>query len=508
MTDDSGSISPTPRILYALQNETWSVKGALSELIDNSFGIERGNADHVWIMHDKTNRTITVLDDGVGMSAVSRLFRLGDGVGMKVGDIGKYGTGGTLAILWLARVVDIWTLRSSDRKVSRYKMEWKKIFTLPSFDDIKVPNAWEPATEKNTPRHLLDRGHGTYIHMHLLQGRNFQAPVTISEIVRNYAPGLRSGKIIEWVSVKKDKVIERERLMPPEEPTDLEDAVEINGEVAVDGKNLPIKGRVVLGENIPVSKSVVSFGLGHRVIFHTKDCFSSPDGTEVYQGAGVCGWIDLGGGWADYLSLTKDSINNDDARDALMRFIFEVIRPLLEKSERATRRLAFDELQISLTDMLNAESRIERIKREKKEKTEPKEKERKVSEDNSEDTEPPKDNDEAASNLEIVEMSDAAMEGQICTIDVQRENHIIANVNYEHSSIKSALQQSATDKRVLTAYVMHPLAAAIVDNPSLLKATFRKPSVIRDIERFDGRQRERYVLRRLMDRVILPLEEE
>jgi hemin uptake protein HemP len=45
---------------------------------------------------------------------------------------------------------------------------------------------------------LFERGHGTLIKIHLLEGRTVKPAVVIRELSRLYSPGLRSGRTITW----------------------------------------------------------------------------------------------------------------------------------------------------------------------------------------------------------------------------------------------------------------------------------------------------------------------
>ena len=101
-----------PAMLRSFAAMKWTVTGAISEMIDNSFGLGRGNASRCHVTYDPKQRRLTVLDNGVGMNPhVGKLFRFGDAIGRTPGDIGLYGSGGTMAILWLAEKVTVWTLR-------------------------------------------------------------------------------------------------------------------------------------------------------------------------------------------------------------------------------------------------------------------------------------------------------------------------------------------------------------------------------------------------------------
>src|SRR5262245_9109914 len=109
------SLAPKPNFLLSLANRNWHVKTAISELVDNALGKLRGDAKHVKIIHDTTKRILTVFDDGNGMPHLVKAFRLGDSAGIGPEDIGRYGCGGTIAMIWLAYRVRIWTMQDDGR---------------------------------------------------------------------------------------------------------------------------------------------------------------------------------------------------------------------------------------------------------------------------------------------------------------------------------------------------------------------------------------------------------
>src|SRR5262245_14016923 len=125
------NVTPKPAGLRSVQNENWNMVGALSELLDNSFGPARGNANSVKVFYDAKARIISVLDDGRGMDVIGRLFQHGNTIGRAIGDIGFYGAGGTKAILWLSSQVSIWTLR--DGMVQSDAVRWDKWINAESF---------------------------------------------------------------------------------------------------------------------------------------------------------------------------------------------------------------------------------------------------------------------------------------------------------------------------------------------------------------------------------------
>ncbi|MDP2619523.1 MAG: ATP-binding protein, partial [Hyphomicrobiales bacterium] len=343
--------TPKPAFLRALQQQKWTVHGALSELIDNSYGPGRGDASTVLIIHDTTNRVLEVVDDGRGMQAVGMLFQLGDTIGRSVGDIGHYGSGGTMAILWFPSVVDVWTLR--DGLVSHHQRAWAQQFGATSF--FPVPNEWEPSTPSNTPDELREFSHGTMIRLHLLTGRSVHSGHVTRELSQIYGPGLRRGKRLLWQTITNGRSSDIAALSDPfQSPESAKDHITFEASIRVGVQSLPVRGCVALIDGRTYKQSQIAVGYGYRIIERTNDCYQSPDGSEKYHGIGVGGWVDLGEGWQSHLSTTKDVIINSDARDALMGLIFSKIKPLLEQTESAEIRILFEDIALNFRAGLGA----------------------------------------------------------------------------------------------------------------------------------------------------------
>src|SRR6476646_9210170 len=117
-------------------------------------------------------------------------------IGRSPGDIGLYGSGGTMAILWLARVVDVWSLRQG--LVSHDSVDWLDQINRETFPDIIVD--WVPATPANTPAELLALGHGTMIRLKLSRERSFISSNVRRDLFKTYAPALRIRKKIMWTT--------------------------------------------------------------------------------------------------------------------------------------------------------------------------------------------------------------------------------------------------------------------------------------------------------------------
>lgn len=492
--------APKPAFLRALQNQSWTMSGALSELVDNSFGVGRGNAERVIITNDQKNRWLRVLDNGAGMDNLGRLFQLGNTIGRVAGDIGLYGSGGTMALLWLADRVDIWSLR--DGKVTHDSVDWKEC--IESGEYPRINGEWEPANESNTPHDLLEQEHGTAIHLYLQRERVLtpnRANLVSRDLEETYAPGLRSGKEIIWKTEGRNGGY---RALCDPMPT-LKKYKNISGTITLpNGDALPFEGLAGVIEDLPHSKSAVSIGYGARVIATTRDCFSSPDDEERFAGTGVCGFIDLGEGWQSYLSTTKNGVNDDNVWRALMDHIFGQIRPLLKSRDEARQILLLADLQISLQAMFSGRSDLEVTIRkpavpdidsgtgsgEEHHKRKPSH----PNEDAERDAKTP-----ALTGIEIAQQTDAQMDRCLCRIE-RRQTSLIAYVNMEHPDVAESMKSRPANTRALSFLITGQIAELMAKDDQLRREVFPK-NVNEEIDNIRGDGASSYIMRLLIDRV-------
>jgi hypothetical protein len=507
--------TPKPAFLRAMQNQRWKVAGALAELVDNSFGPGRGNAKRVTITHDTTNRTFTVLDDGQGMETVGRLFQLGNTIGRTPGDIGLYGSGGTMALLWLARRVSIWTLR--DGKVNFDTVEWAKYYDAPHFP--VVSNQWHPATSRNTPEQLLNNKHGTLIILHLMNERSFVASNVQRDLAQIYAPGLRMGKELTWITKSKGKILDERGLADPLDlPNDQARNIAFDLTLEIGEHHLGVHGHIGLIEGLAHTASVVSVGFGPRVIIRTRDCYESPDGNEKFLGTGVAGWLQLGEGWQPYLTTTKDEMNDKPAWDKLMGFVFDQIKPLLLQVEHDEFNIELEGIALQLQTAFNSNMQIdvkvggERIPRPDANEnigerqgtdTEDAEKEPNQSaelEPTSNIGDDVEDSKPAITQITIFRSTDKEMAGTLCRADIWDGNQVVVEVNKDHHFIQEALKSKPVNRVALNFAVTREIAAELSYHQEILQKMFQ-PRVFKEIDKFDEQERERFVTRLLIDRV-------
>jgi hypothetical protein len=510
------NVTPKPAGLRSVQNENWNMAGALSEILDNSFGPARGNANSVRIFYDAKVRILSVLDDGQGMDAIGRLFQHGNTIGRAIGDIGFYGAGGTKAILWMASHVQIWTLR--DGMVQHDSVEWKEWMGAESFAELGVCDDWKRATLFNTPEELLVCGHGTLIKLHLPPRRRFHAHHVIAQLSKTYSTGLRRGKRITWVDVRRNDVLEERSLIDPfRQPSEKSKAIHFDIVVEYGDKHLPVSGRVYYDDTTPASESHIQIGYGFRIIRTARECYQSPDGKEKYAGTGVSGWLDLGENWQPYLSTTKDAFDDAPLFDVLMGHVFERIKPLLKAAEDQSFDVLFEDLNINLERApngpcevpVNATIKPDRVKPEPNPFPNPNpdpepgpvpdiDLKGPVPEPDGKD----KTKEPAMTRTITVPTNDAQMEGQLCRAQIEGAG-VMVLVNKDHHAVQEALKQKPINRLALLLMIVAEISEAIcaLDNSAAFIRKMFSRSVATSVNDLQSpRDRARRMARLLIDR--------
>jgi len=509
MTTNGFDTTPKPAFLLAMQNQKWTVAGALSELVDNSFGPGRGNATRVHITHDPKHRTISVLDNGAGMESIGRLFQLGNTIGRSPGDIGLYGAGGTMAILWLASRVEVWTLR--DGRVSHDTMCWADHIHAEKFPTVDA--TWRPTTLANTPLELYELGHGTYIRLHLARSRTFHAPRVRFELARTYAPAIRQRRELLWTTLAKGGVDTQPLCDPLRVLEHARKSVTFDLVVATaTGDHLPVHGVIGLIDDLdqPQGHSGIAIGFGPRVITTTRECYTSPDGNERYSGTGIVGWLDLGEGWQPYLATTKDAINDQPTWDVLMAHVFEKIRPLLKENQHDRLSLELQDIAIMLQSALDGHAHVEVRAQEKPrtdhgdeggcggcivDPTKPQRREDPEAEDSK--------RNHGLMHLDVEAVRDTEIDGLLCRATVLGTDALGVSVNGDHGVVQEALEARPINRRLLNQMVVEAIAREIAGNPVLLKRMFPR-RVLEMLEERDERDKQGLIVRMLVDRIRQP----
>ena len=480
----SSNTEPKPRFIIGLQNQKWHITGAIAELIDNSFGVGRGNGSTVVITHNPRRRMMDVLDNGHGMESLCKIFQLGNTAGRVPGDIGIYGMGGTLALIWAATRVDIWSLR--DGKVTYDTVDW--IDTIAKNVFPTVSEKWVKATVSNTPPELLELKHGTLIRLHLSKAHSPLYPKFVQrDLATLFAPGFRKGKKIIWRTsgVESDEVI-------LSEPTFVYAKPPISNSGSVIGKHeeeLKFSFEIGIVEDLPGSKNGINISFGSRVVVpNSKECFRSQvDAEERYSGNGITGWIDLNEGWQEYFTTTKDGIDDHDAQKALMHAIFLAIKPLLIESEDEKRKVLFEEMQTQLNFTLNGKSKrmvdaaagddVDSVEQGRGEGDgeggtgKGYEGKGRASKEAGTDT---KRADPAISTIILEERSNTEMEDALCRAEPFGEDDIIVKVNKDHPAVQTALDAKPANRLALYFLIVREMASVVTEHKKLKSKMFSR----------------------------------
>ena len=200
--------TPKPYFLQAMRNQSWNMTGAIAELVDNSFGSGRGNAEICEVIYNPRQRTLAVVDNGIGTEAIGRLFQLGNTIGRTPGDIGMYGSGGhdghPLACHRGGGV--------QPPQRPGLLRQGGVVGALAQNRFPQISDRWQKPTLSNCLPELLAHGHGTAIVMKIAPERG---KINVSNIRRDlakmYGPGIRAA---EASSGRRDRAAIRDSHRP------------------------------------------------------------------------------------------------------------------------------------------------------------------------------------------------------------------------------------------------------------------------------------------------------
>lgn len=472
-------VTPEPRgIIEAIENDEWSARGAISELVSNSFGEKRGDAQSVHIFYNAKARTLTVLDGGRGMSEVADLFHLTKTVGRSARDIGKYGMGGTMACIWLAGHVDVVALRGGS--VSRVEVDWEAFKATGMWDVTVEP--WTRANASNTPAALLERGHGTLVTLKIRRTRRIHEADVQEELARTFAPAIRYGKSVRWTSQRTNG--NRETLLV--NPQDVPSAQRWDLALDIEGKVYTAVLLAGIDPDASVDDSRIDICYGPQVIFGTKKCYTSPDGSRSYGGLSVRGYCDLGEGFQDFFTTRKGRVR-EDVEDILNAALFERLGPLLEQVKTEQEQILLDNLALNTAVMLEGlfDGPAEPTKQEPRYRWER------------------ADKGETVPDITVVRDPFAGRLGKSgarvwpqfvpgeklnglwdCRID---EGTITVLLDQDHPYIRAIRdQRSPLAEQGLASYVVQAVVAKLVDLDSEDLSEILKATVIRDLEKIDS----------------------
>jgi len=504
---------PTPRVLLSTRSRKWNVVGALAELIDNGFGEQRGNARSVDIEWDPRKRVFSIMDDGVGMDTVIDLFTLGKGSESGGGDTGRYGVGGSEALLWLSDKSVVYTLK--DGKVAQGFANWVRCIRQGEFPEID--ESWHEATPANCPTELLEREHGTLIRLNLRDGIRFRIDSSQEHLSRLYGVGLRSGRRITWTTLRNGEPTSTQ--LREWSPGKLQAPV-ISTTITLDN-GLSAYVRAGRADGISVANSKLSVNYVYRQVEETTSGFSKP-----VQGA--VGHIDLAPEWLPYLTTTKDGFTDDTLRDELMALVSEALTPLIDALWEEKRSVLFNKVRISLSQKFEGAFAVKQPGEDEPdppivvdvpvpvpdpevpvpvEVPEP---------DPEPDPEPeppveePEHDEPQMAEIQIEESTLQGTRGRLCEVTVDGR-YAVAFIALDHPIVKLALESEPINQRLLEMVVTTALAKELVQGGLLVSLglmTKRQYEKLHDQFKGEASDIWLYVIRVLTDSVVSEEEEE
>lgn len=304
------------------------------EMLDNS--LQHGKASVVAIAIDNS-RGIAVVDDGIGIDDINRIFTLGDASAYgDLGQIGQYGVGATDAMIFLGRKSEVRTIRNG--RLHEMHVDWI---------DVEKTNVWPTRYKgKGSPAEIGEMGtevtiKGLFTHYFL---RTSEA--LAKDLGLTFAPALLDGtkiKLHHRLASGENKSIE----IAPYTPDGLKDVIAIKGEIKTSDGSLRWSGRAGLAINLLERHNGAHIAFQHRVIEMTRDPFKGTSAPTLY----VEVRLDATTPWKFCLSDHKDGVVR--YREELINSIHSEIEALLDKAREQATNLALIEMTALIEGPIN-----------------------------------------------------------------------------------------------------------------------------------------------------------
>jgi hypothetical protein len=295
------SLEPKVHLLETFRHDPWPLVDAIEELVDNSLGEGRGNASRIDVQINTKTRRITVFDNGAGMEDIGRLFVLGDSIGYCKNDAGRFGSGGTRALLSYADNPQVYTLR--DGVMQYATVNWKRLIRQGGMlgkKQIKI----KALTEEQWPKEFNKLTSGTLVELDIPRSRFLfrgkTKDIVPTRLAKVFGAAIDAGRQIyvngERLSVWK----------PADFETYVNKRIELKNGL---GAHL-IAGT---GKGIQAGDAQMHINYTYRFIEKTKEAWE-----DDYHGSELYATVLLDDEWYKYLSPHKDRIVNDKHRAALI----------------------------------------------------------------------------------------------------------------------------------------------------------------------------------------------
>ena len=318
-----------PAFLYSIREQSsYSWRKMICELIDNSFDAEASRVD----LHWPGGNVFRIEDDGRGCDDLMRMITLGRRHEHPTNDVGKYGVGSKMALIWLWGQSRIES--ATERGSHEITVDWEEVASGCS----EFPERQETGTRDRI---------GTKIEC-MYERKSPALDRIIPDLQRTYTPGLEIGKrIVVWGSGKRP-ASSLTSVRWPITTEELDDVIEVAG------RSVRIRmGIVAEGVANPYDHGF-SFERSYRVI---KETTLGANGFSVGR---IAARITLGKEWR--LSTHKDDF--EEFQDELGEAIYDRCGEMMESASNQTTTIEDRQFNAELAGIVIAASRTRREKRE------------------------------------------------------------------------------------------------------------------------------------------------
>jgi hypothetical protein len=316
-------ITPDTHFLKSIRGARVDYTVLCGEAVDNAFD---AGAREIKIYVDRDE--IIFEDDGSGITRdnVAALFRLGDHRAMNTTQLGRFGMGIKVQAINAGDLFDVQSTSAEGR--IRLQADWQAV--------VKS-GRWELPEPQSIPA-LVGRPTSTKLRIAKLRPARFDLEKIRWELAMRFHPALAEERRI-WLN---DQPI---TAAPDPEMSDV-----VTAALALSGGRWAELRAGILVRPSKLRKVHVAYG--HRVIMP-----ESNTGCDNYTGLNqMFARLTIGGpirSW--HLGQFKDDLTDEDEREELEAAALEVMRPILEKVDRASSSARVDEMRDLLNDMLPAE---------------------------------------------------------------------------------------------------------------------------------------------------------
>lgn len=326
------NIAPTAHILRGIANENHDIATMFAEVIDNALDAGSKNVSiEIGKQKDGRPESLLISDDGSGLEDLTKMVRLGDHDDHDTTEIGMWGVGGSIAMIWLGGEDSSVQIESNHRGKNRtLYVNWIECGN----NKWNIKDGWE------TPAKAVDVPSGTNIMIRpvarrMPEGARFDA--LLEKLGYLYWPALKAHGI--KIEIGNNKHRQRVVCWKAPEITDVVDA-----QIDVCGKKATIHvGIIKAGEE--TNRRGISIVRKHRVVEKNGGL-----GCGGLPYTNISGYVNLSKEWT--LAKHKDKVT-DEHRDELGDAIFEKIREIVEKAASRTEELELDALNANAESLLN-----------------------------------------------------------------------------------------------------------------------------------------------------------